>query len=697
MFSKNYWQRSSSESLLNDVPLSPSHRSSGANPSVHPQVKKVELRELIRAIWVVSKAFFQDEASKRRSISMAVLLLVMMFGFAFINLWFLTTFRDFNNALHDKDKDKFYDLMYRICVVALAIMPVSAARDALKGSLALEWRRYLTNTLMSKYIGDSQAFYRLKLHGCDLDNPDQRIAQDTGEFTGALLHFTTVVMQACIVILTQSGMLMAISPELFLFVVAYCLIMNVVTFVVFGGRLTAVNRSVLAQEASLRFGLVRVRENAEPIAFYQGAAFEKARCGDFFAELMSTLYAKMCLMVTFESFQATMGLFVSVLPYMVVAGKYLSGDLDFGAMSEAAAVLAALERSFNTMVSQMERMSSMGAQAVRIQQIWEVLDHISEVHEGKYSDDGALLERGGEMGARGVSLVELPADSLLRADVALLRLEDITLQPPLGQVALVHDLSFELKSGDSLLVCGPSGIGKSSLLRAIGGLWASGRGSIERCASSQCFFVPQEPYLCLGSLRENATYPGSFTAGGVSSSSSAPSPTDAEIRAALADVNISYLLERFDLDEAVDLDTVLSGGERQRLGFARLLLRPAGLRFAIMDEATSALDEVNENKVYQLLRARVASYISVGHRANLENFHTHRLNLERTALGGCSWRMGRTKAFLSDAAGGAFCASPERDEGARENEVAEAILNRGESGHSSERADAVRSDTWSPL
>mmetsp|Transcript_43149 Transcript_43149/g.111151 ORF Transcript_43149/g.111151 Transcript_43149/m.111151 type:complete len:685 (-) Transcript_43149:46-2100(-) len=524
-----------------------------------------------------------------------------MFGFAFINLWFLTTFRDFNNALHDKDKDKFYDLIYRICVVALAIMPVSAARDALKGSLALEWRRYLTNTLMSKYIGDSQAFYRLKLHGCDLDNPDQRIAQDTGEFTGALLHFTTVVMQACIVILTQSGMLMAISPELFLFVVAYCLIMNVVTFVVFGGRLTAVNRSVLAQEASLRFGLVRVRENAEPIAFYQGAAFEKARCGEFFAELMSTLYAKMCLMVTFESFQATMGLFVSVLPYMVVAGKYLAGDLDFGAMSEAAAVLAALERSFNTMVSQMERMSSMGAQAVRIQQIWEVLDHISEVHEGKYSDDGALLERGGEMGARGVSLVELPADSLLRADVALLRLEDITLQPPLGQVALVHDLSFELKSGDSLLVCGPSGIGKSSLLRAIGGLWASGQGSIERCASSQCFFVPQEPYLCLGSLRENATYPGSFTAGGASSSSAAQSPTDAEIRAALADVNISYLLERFDLDEAVDLDTVLSGGERQRLGFARLLLRPAGLRFAIMDEATSALDAENEGKVQQSL------------------------------------------------------------------------------------------------
>jgi len=116
-----------------------------------------------------------------------------------------------------------------------------------------------------------------------------------------------------------------------------------------------------------------------------------------------------------------------------------------------------------------------------------------------------------------------------------------------------------------------------------------------------------------------------------------------------------------------------------------------------MDEATSALDEANENKVYQLLRARVASYISVGHRANLENFHTHKLNLERTALGGCSWRMGRTKAFLGDTAGSSFCASPERDEGARENEVAEAILNRGESGHSSERADAGRSDQWSPL
>lgn len=624
---------------------------STADASAFPNVSKVGFRDLCDSIWTVACAFFWDEASRCRAWTMASMVLMMMFGFSFLNIWFLQMFRNFQNALHDKDRDLFYRSLLTICIVALGIMPIAALRDGIRGSLALEWRRYLTQNLMRKYIGDSQAYYRLKFQGSDLDNPDQRIAQDTGEFTRALLAFICSILQAVIVILTQSGMLIAISLELFFFVVGYALVVNVGTFWVFGGRLTTVNRRCLAQEASLRFGLVRVRENAEPIAFYQGAGFERARCGEFYDELMNTLYHKLCLTVTFDSVMGVVGMLIGVLPYCVVAGKYFAGELDFGAMSEATAVLSGLAGAFNTLLGEMQAITTMSAQAVRIRQLWDALETISQGHKRKAPDvdDWALSEDGGELMAMAIGLVELPLEHPTGPGQLLLRLEDVTLQPPQGSVPLVRDLSMELRSGESMIVCGPSGIGKSSLLRAIGGLWAGGRGTIERCAASQCFFVPQEPYLCIGSLRENATYPGSPELG--TGQPSRGSPADAEIQAALKKVNIGYLLDRFDLDERVDLGTVLSGGERQRLGFARLLLRPPDLRFAILDEATSALDEANEQTVYELLRDRVLGYVSVGHRASLDFFHTHKLLLERTAQGSCSWRVARSAPHRAVALG----------------------------------------------
>lgn len=403
------------------------------------------------------------------------------------------------NALHDKDSEVFYDNLKQIVVACVAVLPVVALRDGLKGSLALEWRRYLTARLLTMYIGDAQAYYRLKLQGADIDNPDQRIGQDTGQFTVVLPDFVCRVLQAIIVIVTLTSVLLSLDTQLFFFVLAYSVGMNLLTFGVFGSRLTFVNRLTLAQEASFRFGLVRVREHAESIAFYQGAPFEKARCSECFSELMATLYHKLFLMVSFESFNAMMGLLISVLPYGIIAGKYLSGSMDFGAMSEASAILAALERSFTILVANLESITSMGAQAMRIRKLWDSLHRLTEPEpSGK---DGGLLMGG----SRAISLLELPATSV---PCVLLRLDDVTLRPPVGQVPLVCGLSLALRASEALLVCGPSGIGKSSILRAIGGLWASGCGSIERCAGSQSFFVPQEPYLCLGTLRDNCTYPG---------------------------------------------------------------------------------------------------------------------------------------------------------------------------------------------
>lgn len=344
--------------------------------------------------------------------------------------------------------------------------------------------------------------------------------------------------------------------------------------------------------------------------FFDGHHFELQRCEEIFAKLMGTLYRLLAISISFGMIEAAAMYVANVAPFVVLAGKYFSGSMDFGGMMEAATVLGALQAAFTTLVTQMDAITNMGAQAIRIQQLWDMLD------ETDMDDTGIKTEiRNGE-----------------RRDAeteVLLQLDELTIFTPKGHTPLVEQITLQVKAGEALMLCGPSGVGKSSLLRSIAGLWHRGSGRIHRCAQKEMFFLPQETYLCLGSLRENATYPKAQGSDG---------PSDREIREALEKVNLSYLVQRFGLDVAIDFDSCLSGGERQRLGFARLLLkRPT---FAILDEATSALDSSNQEAMYSNLKRHVRGYVSVGHSASLEAFHTMKLILERTSSS-ARWRLER--------------------------------------------------------
>jgi putative ATP-binding cassette transporter len=209
-------------------------------------------------------------------------------------------------------------------------------------------------------------------------------------------------------------------------------------------------------------------------------------------------------------------------------------------------------------------------------------------------------------------------------------LQRVTLQTPRGQKTLVHELSVAVQPGEGLLIVGQSGSGKSSLLRAIAGLWHTGTGCIIRPPLEAMFFLPQRPYMILGSLRDQLVYPDLRA-----------DLSEATLRAALTQVNLADLPERLGGFEAVlDWADVLSLGEQQRLAFARLWLSQP--RYAMLDEATSALDVANEERLYQELQTMGMTFISVGHRPSLVKYHHHVLEL----VGDTTWRLYAAYEYL---------------------------------------------------
>lgn len=562
-------------------------------PVEEPVEKRQTLETTRRQFWLISKAFFASER-RRKARGFLIALLVLALAVGAVQLLMSYAGRDFMTAITNKNPAAYWKALgWYLGTFALAI-PIGVYYRWVEERLALLWREWLAQHLVKRYF-NNRAYFRLR--GSEsVDNPDQRISEDVRNFTVSSLSFLLIALNSLITLLTFIGVLWLISGTLVALLVVYALAGTGISILI-GRKLVRLHYHQYEKEANFRYALVRVRDNAESIAFYRG---EKREHLDLFNRL-TTAVANMRLIIICNRnlgfFTNSYNYLALVLPVAIVAPMYMRGQVEFGVVTQAAGAFATVLTALSLIITQFGGLSAYLAGVQRLGSLWDQLD-----------EHDAEEER-----------IAFEATNKPEENSRIVKLDELTICTPVVMKTLVEKLSFELRADQSLIIMGASGTGKSSVLRTIAGLWPGASGLLERPAANQLMFLPQRPYMVEGCLRDQLLYP--YPDRGAS---------DEEILAVVEAVHLSDVLERVEgeLDRVVDWNNMLSLGEQQRIAFARLFLRQP--KFAFLDEATSALDEDNQDHLYRQIRESKIGYISVGHRTTLIPFHDRLLTLDRS-------------------------------------------------------------------
>lgn len=558
------------------------------------------LRAFLRDFWTLAGPYWSSEERWRARGLLFVVVGLSLFQ-VFLLVQFNTWYKDFFDALQEYRQADFLPLIGRFALLAAVFIGAAVYRTYLRQMLQIRWRRWLTDRMVSDWLRD-RAYYRMGLAPGATDNPDQRISEDLRLFVEQTLMLSLgflsqlVSLASFAVILwslsgvltfTLGGLPISVPGYMLWAALAYSIVGTGLTHWI-GKPLPKLGFEQQRFEADYRFALIRVRERAEGIALYSGEADEQRRLSERFSDVWRNWWEIMRRQKRLATFTVSFDQAAVLFPYLAAAPRFFAKEITFGALQQTANAFGRVQDALSFFVGAYVDLASWKATVDRL-----ILfrGELAKLHAAA-QEDGIALARG--------------ADDAFDA-------RDLALALPSGE-PLLRGADLRLEAAEPVLIAGASGSGKSTLFRALAGIWPFGRGRIERPDTATCLFLPQLPYLPIGSLRGAVSYPsaeGAFD--------------DNEVGKRLAECRLAHLVER--LHEHAHWEQRLSPGEQQRLAFARALLhRP---RWLFLDEATSALDADNEAYLYELLAAELpeSTVVSIGHRPALARYHRRRIVL----------------------------------------------------------------------
>ena len=568
-----------------------------------------------RRVWALSKPYFSsDEKLKAR------VLLVAIVALNLASVYMLVQLNDWNrvfyDALQNKDQAVFWLQLGRFTYLAFALIVIAVYKFYLTQLLEMRWRAWMTADYLKRWLA-GQAFYRLELArfsgsgSATSDNPDQRIQEDINLFTGGTVSLSMGLLNSVVTLLSFIGILWGLSGS-FSFTFAgssysipgfmvwmallYCAVGSLITHFI-GRPQIKLNFEQQRYEANFRHHMVRVREYSEAIALDKGEAVERAQLDTRFSSVLSNYLLLIKTQKNLVWFTSFFGQAAVIFPFVVAAPRFFSGAIQLGQLIQISSAFGRVQEALSWFVDNYASLAAWRA----------TTDRLTSFDDGMRAVAQQRLDQNATTTA--------PADGRLTT-------HNLSVQLPGGQ-ALLAGASLEVLPGDSVLVKGPSGSGKSSLFRSLAGIWPYAAGQVQLPAGAM--FIPQRPYFPDGRLRDALAYPAPAAA-----------YSDDALKQALTDALLPQLCERLDSSDA--WGQKLSGGEQQRLAIARVLLKKP--TWVLADEATSALDEATEKTIYEKLLAHVASVhgalVSIAHKPAVAAFHNRHLTLVKQPEGGAA-------------------------------------------------------------
>src|SRR3984893_1749403 len=577
------------------------------DPEMSPeQAEQARKNYLLTRFWISARGFWGANGDRLAWILSVGLLILIVgnVGFQYgINVWNRAIF----DAIEKHDSATVFYLSAVFFPLAIGSVVLGMTQVFARMGIQRRWRAWLTNAVVSRWLTNGR-YYQLNLVGGDHQNPEYRIAEDLRIATDSPVDFAAGVTSAflsaatfIVVLWTIGGALTVTIAGSAITIPGFLVIAAVIYAAIASGSIITIGRGFVKvsedknqAEAEYRYTLTRVRENGESIALLGGEQEERDGIDKTFTKVLRQ-WARLAgqhMRTTLVSQGSN--LIAPVVPVLLCAPKFLDGSMTLGEVMQAASAFTIVQAAFGWLVDNYPRLADWNAGARRIASLMLSLDGLERAERG---DGIGRIKRGETEGEAILSLHDLSVT-----------LDDST--------AVVGETEVVIEPGERLLVAGESGTGKSTLVRAIAGLWPWGDGSVNFHPDRRLFMLPQRPYVPSGTLRRAVAYPGG-----------AEDWTAEEVSEALHKVGLDHLKEK--IEEDAPWDQMLSGGEKQRLAFARLLLHNPDI--IVLDEATSALDEKSQDKMMEMVTKELpkATIVSVAHRVELEAFHRRKVVLER--------------------------------------------------------------------